>query len=41
MPFVIKNLSYKIQFNSLYIDMWLSSINVFEENSFEIKKRNI
>ena len=28
----------KIQFNSFYINMWLSSSNIFEENQFyEIK----
>ena len=32
----------KIQFNSFYINMRLSSLNIFEENQFyEIKKRNI
>ena len=53
MPFVIKNCLVllknfckqtlnKIQFNSFYINMWLSSLNIFEENQFyEIKKRNI
>ena len=41
MPCVIKNclvlltnLIYEIQFNSLYINMWLSSLNIFEENQF-------
>ena len=33
------NLFNKIQFNSLYINMWLSSLNIFEENQFyKIKK---
>ena len=33
------NLFNNIQFNSLYINMWLSSLNIFEENQFyEIKK---
>ena len=53
MPFVIKkclvllinletNLANKIQFDSLYVNMWLSSLNIFEENQFyKIKKRNI
>ena len=32
----------KIQFNSLYINMWLSSLNIFEENQFyEIKKEKL
>ena len=32
----------KIQFNSLNINMWLSSLSIFEENKFyKIKKRNI
>ena len=32
----------KIQFNSFYINMWLSSLNIFEENSlYETKKKNI
>ena len=32
----------KIQFNSLYINKWLSSLHTFEENQFhEIKKRKI
>ena len=36
------NLLNKIQFNSFYINMWLSSLNIFEENQFyDIKKRNI
>ena len=36
------NLLNKIQFNRLYSNMWLSSLNVFEENQFyDIKKRNI
>ena len=34
------NLFNKIQFNSMY--MWLSSLNIFEENQFyEMKKRII
>ena len=34
-----KNLLNKIQFNNLSINMWLSSINIFEENQvYEIKK---
>ena len=51
MPFVIKNCLVflrnfvskpKIQFNSFYINMWLFSLNVFEENYFcEIKNRSI
>ena len=52
MPFAIKNCLVlrnfvnkpvnKIQFNSLYINMWLSPLNIFEENQFyEIKKKNI
>ena len=52
-PFVIQNclvllrnfvidMFNKIQFNSLYINMWLSSVSIFEENKFyKIKKRNI
>ena len=42
--FFLRNFTnkYKIQFNSFYINMWLSSLNIFEENQFyEIKKRNI
>ena len=36
------NVLNKIQPNSFYINMWLSSLNIFEENQFyEIKKRNI
>ena len=35
------NLLNKIQFNSLYINMWFSSLNIFEENEFYgIKKQN-
>ena len=29
----------KIQFNSLYINMWLSSLSIFEENKFYKIKR--
>ena len=32
----------EIQVNGLHNNMWLSSLNIFEENQFhEIKKRNI
>ena len=31
-----------MQFNSLFINVWLSSLNISEENQFyKIKKRNI
>ena len=33
------NLLNKIQFSSLHTNMWLSSLNVFEENEvYEVKK---
>ena len=37
---LLTNLISEIQFNSLYISMWLSSLNIFEENWFyeKIKK---
>ena len=36
------NLLHKIQFDSLYINIWLSSLNIFQENQFfEIKRKNI
>ena len=53
MPFVIKNclvllrnfvknMLNKIQSISLYINMWMSSLNIIEENQFyNIKKGNI
>ena len=32
----------KIQFDSLYINMCFSSLNIFDENQFyDLKKRNI
>ena len=35
----VKNLSNKIQFNSLNINIRLPSLNIFEENQFcEVKK---
>ena len=36
------NLLHKIQFNNLCMNMWLSSLNIFQENQFfEIKRKNI
>ena len=36
------NLLSKIPIDNLYINMWFSSLHIFEENEFnEIKKRNI
>ena len=37
-----KDVLNKVQLKSLYINMWLSSLSIFEENQFyEIRKRNI
>lgn len=33
-----KNLLSKIQFNSLYSNMWLSLLNIFEENQKILEK---
>ena len=32
--FIKKNMLNKIQFNTLYINIWMSSLNIFEENQF-------
>ena len=38
----LKNMLNKIQSISLYINMWMSSLNIIEENQFyNIKKGNI
>ena len=33
------NLLNKIQFNSLHINIWFSSLNIFEENEFYENKK--